>query len=130
MNQPSSNEQTSVFDQQELLNRCLGNWELVDRILVKFLSRFEEDLAEMNRAIAVADAEAIVRVAHRLKGSSATTAATRIRDGAAKIEDLAREGLLAQIPDRLQELRQEGDRFAESISSLGAATGAGHGSTP
>lgn len=122
---PSSINETSVFNQQELVSRCLGNWELVDRILTKFLSRFEEDFAEMSRAIAVGDAQAIVRVAHRLKGSSATTAAIRIRDSATHIEDLASEGMLAEIPDRLQELRQEGDRFAETIAALGATVAAG-----
>lgn len=115
--------ESPVFNQQELISRCLDNWELVDRILAKFLSRFEEDFVEMNRAVTTGDAQIIVRVAHRLKGASATTAAIRIRDAAGRIEELASHGLLNEIPDRLRELRQEGNRFAETLAALGATAG-------
>ena len=117
--------QTSAFDFQELLDRCLGNLEFAERVLAKFQSRFDDDLVEIEQALDAKDADAVARVAHRLKGASATAAANGIRDQAAKIEDLARNHHVEEIPTRLQELRNECSRFAETVSSFATPTNTG-----
>jgi HPt (histidine-containing phosphotransfer) domain-containing protein len=123
MNPEAQVDQASVLNMQDLLDRCLGNLEFVERILGKFLSRFDTDLAEIEQALESEDVEAVARVAHRLKGASATAAATGIRDCAAEIEELARGRLISKIPERVRSLRSEGARFAESASSLGIPAG-------
>lgn len=117
MNQQVQDSKTPAFDMQDLLNRCLGNLEFVERVLAKFLVRFDDDIVEIERALAAKDVDAIARIAHRLKGSSATAGARGIRDRAAEIEELAQGRIISEIPARLEELRKEGVRFTESTSS-------------
>jgi HPt (histidine-containing phosphotransfer) domain-containing protein len=77
------------------------------------------DLAELERAVRVEDAEQVARIAHRLKGASATVAATGLSTGAARIEELARRGELPEIPKRVEELRSEWTRFAGCAALAG-----------
>jgi HPt (histidine-containing phosphotransfer) domain-containing protein len=116
--------QASAFDFDELLNRCLGNLEFAERVLAKFQSRFDDDLVELEHALEVQDAEAVARVAHRLKGASATAAANSISHRAAEIESLARNHQVGQIPEHLQQLRSECTKFANSVASLALTSNA------
>ena len=108
----------SVFELDELVDRCMGNLEFVERVLTKFQQRFGEQLEELEQALAQEDAERVVLVAHRLKGESASVAATALRDRAGEIEKLGRAGQVSNIPHCLERLRAEWAQFAESVSTL------------
>jgi HPt (histidine-containing phosphotransfer) domain-containing protein len=75
----------------------------------------------LEQAMDAQDSEAAARVAHRLKGASATAAAHGLRRQAATIEELARRQCLADIPARLADLRQEWTRFSQSAAAVGPA---------
>jgi HPt (histidine-containing phosphotransfer) domain-containing protein len=124
MDRESRDTDESVFDLQELVNRCLGNIEFAERVLAKFQARFGDDIAEIERAVMAEDADTVASVAHRLKGASATAAAKGIQNQAAEIEQLARKRNMEEIPGHLQKLRNEWSRFAESASLAGASSGA------
>ncbi|NUQ61721.1 MAG: Hpt domain-containing protein [Pirellulales bacterium] len=113
------NPAVGVFDSHELVARCLGNLELAERVLAKFRSRFVEDLAELEQAALAEDASHVAIVAHRLKGSSASTAAHALCERAAEIETLARRNAIAEIPSRLHGLRSEWARFVEKAAPPG-----------
>jgi HPt (histidine-containing phosphotransfer) domain-containing protein len=121
MERELSERDDTVLDLQELLDRCMGSLEFAERILAKFQSRFDVDFAELEQAMEAQDSEAAARVAHRLKGASATAAAHGLRREAATIEQLARQQCLADIPARLQDLRHEWARFNESAAGIGSA---------
>lgn len=108
----------SALDLDELVDRCMGNLEFVDRVLTKFQQRFGENLDELERAAAQEDTEQVVLIAHRLKGESASVAAGALRDRAGEIEALARAGHTSNIPDCLRRLRGDWALFAESVSAL------------
>ena len=110
--------EVSAFEFDELVERCLGNLEFVERVLGKFQHRFGENLEELERALEAEDRERIVRVAHRLKGESANMAARGLRDQAAEIEQLGRDGRVCEIRPCLAQLRAEWSLFAESVASL------------
>jgi HPt (histidine-containing phosphotransfer) domain-containing protein len=119
MDRSSLQPTTAVFDAEDLLARCLGKIDLAERVLARFCSRFDVDLAELERAVRVEDTDQIARVAHRLKGASATVAATGLASGAARIEELARCGAMPEIPKRVEELRSEWTRFAGCAALAG-----------
>ena len=119
MDRPLFDQDKAVFDAEELLARCLGKIELAERVLAAFHSRFDLDLSELREAVRSEDAEAVARVAHRLKGASANVAAEELRTRAAGIEQLARCGGLPEVPGHLEELRSEWTRFVGSASTLG-----------
>jgi HPt (histidine-containing phosphotransfer) domain-containing protein len=112
---------TDAFDMRELMGRCLGNLDLVERSLAKFHSRLDEDLCELDRAAQCRDLDTIALVAHRLKGTSANMAAHALRDGAARLEEAARRSCLDEIPHHLEKLRNERSRFESAPREVGPA---------
>ncbi len=108
------------FELEELLARCVGNLELVERVLKKFATHFADDLERLERHLQVGDADELARVAHTMKGASANVAAPGLREQTARIEELARGRQLDQISSRLTLLRNEWSRFSSSLSAVKA----------
>jgi HPt (histidine-containing phosphotransfer) domain-containing protein len=115
--------EVAPFNHDELAERCLGQLDLVERILAKFQTHFEGDLTEMEAALAAEDATTVHRLAHRLKGSSANVAAPRLREKAEGIEQLAADQCLAEIPARFVELQNEWSLFRNFLASRDEPTG-------
>jgi HPt (histidine-containing phosphotransfer) domain-containing protein len=109
--------EVSAFEFEELVERCMGNLEFVERVLSKFQQRFGENLEALEQAVEAHDPEGVVRVAHRLKGESANVAAQGLQDRAGEIERLGRIGRVSDIPPCLAQLRAEWSLFAESVAS-------------
>jgi HPt (histidine-containing phosphotransfer) domain-containing protein len=124
MSTEQATEQVDAFEFDELVERCMGNLEFVERVLAKFQQRFGENLEELEKALEAYDPEGIVQVAHRLKGESANVAAGGLRDHAAEIERLGREGRVSDIPPCLAQLRTEWSHFTESVGLLDLWDGA------
>ena len=110
---------TAVLDARELMARCMGNLEFAQRILAKFQDRFDQDLAELEQALLAEDGAQIQSIAHRIKGASANVAAHGLRRLAGGIEELAHQRSISEIPSRLEDLRSEQFRLANSATLLG-----------
>ena len=110
--QLESTEAAPVVDVRGLLERCLGNLDLAERVLARFEERFDEDLSQLEEAVRAENAEAVARIAHRLKGASANTGARRLAQRAAGIEELARRRVLPDIASQMEAIRNEFDCFA------------------
>lgn len=112
------------IDVEELIERCLGSIEFVDRILQKFHEHFEGELESLELCVGAQDAEGIVQVAHRMKGAAANAAAPALRERAAEIERLGRAGRLPEIPAQVAEMRERWAEFVERVESLELAAAA------
>ena len=88
----------------------MGNIELVNRVLKKFQTRFPEELAEIKKALESGDSERIARVAHRVKGTSASVSASSLAQTAGEIEDLSRAGRTTEIPAQIELLHGEWEK--------------------
>lgn len=106
---------------EQLVARCMGNIDFAQRILAKFLVKFDEDLDRLRQGVAAGDAELVALTAHRLKGSSANVAATELAKVVGDIEHLARACQWPLIEDRLQSLEQEWSRVEQHARSLAAS---------
>lgn len=111
-------EVASVLDIDDLVARCLGNLEFVDRVLAMFHQRCDEDLAELERAAEAGDTDTVVRLAHRLKGACANASAVTLRGRAEEVECAARRGSLNEARERLGDLQDEWSRFVSAVSML------------
>jgi HPt (histidine-containing phosphotransfer) domain-containing protein len=109
---------SEVLDLEGLRNRCMGNLDLVQRVLEKFQERLPADLAELERLLALHDVEQVASVAHRIKGTSATISADGLRQAAAEIEDLGRAGRATDIPTGLDRLRGQWEKFQDCLPTL------------
>jgi HPt (histidine-containing phosphotransfer) domain-containing protein len=95
----------------------MGNIDLMQRVLDKFQQRVPEDLAELESALDHGDTKCLARVAHRLRGCSATVSAEGLAQAAAEIEDASRAGRVADVPRGIEHLRNEWKRLAEFPSN-------------
>jgi HPt (histidine-containing phosphotransfer) domain-containing protein len=110
-----------VLDVWALCDRCMGNLDLVERVLNKFETRLPEELAELERMLELEDATKIALVAHRIKGNSSNVSATGLRHAAAEIEELSRAGRVADARAQLDGLHDQWQRYIESRSELRAS---------
>ena len=108
---------------EELIARCLGNLDFAERVLTKFQERFEADLVELEAELVSGNTDSVARLAHRMKGASANTAATGLQTEAACIEELARSDQKEEITRRLGRLGGEWSRFIESAESFRSCSG-------
>ena len=126
MDRTGPDPDAAVLDFEQLLARCMGNIEFMERVLSRFREHFGEDLAELEEGLDATDGGQIARVAHRLKGASANVGAAGLRERAAEIERLGRARRFSEIPPCVDQLRGEWDRFVSSATSFGSSVAAAH----
>jgi CheY-like chemotaxis protein/HPt (histidine-containing phosphotransfer) domain-containing protein len=116
-------ESVSVFAQNELLERLGGRSEMIPRFVGLFCKSVLPQMEGLVDALAAKDADGVRRHAHAIKGSAGNIAALRMHQTAAMIEKAAKEGDLAEAPERLALLQTEFQVFNETVSSLGFVAG-------
>jgi HPt (histidine-containing phosphotransfer) domain-containing protein len=114
--QAAANAASTLLNLDALLHRCMGNIDLVQRVLEKFQQRVPEELAEIEKEMLAGNIEQVARTAHRLKGSAATVSAEGLATAAAEIEDAGRQGRAADIPACIGRLRAEWKKLADMRS--------------
>jgi HPt (histidine-containing phosphotransfer) domain-containing protein len=110
---------TSALDVNELLGRCLGKTELVQRVLTRFQKQLSDDLVRIGAAVAAGDSAVVASVAHRIKGAAANVSAHAVHLQAASLETAARAAEWEQIPAELDGLSTERDEFEIAWQQLG-----------
>lgn len=101
------------LDFQQLLNRCLGNLPLAERLLCNFKQRFDIDLSRLQEGLQTNDSQLVARVAHQLKGAAANLAAGGLQRITAEIEVAARADRLDGVDVLIEQLQGEWQRFTE-----------------
>jgi signal transduction histidine kinase/DNA-binding response OmpR family regulator/HPt (histidine-containing phosphotransfer) domain-containing protein len=85
----------AAFDRVKVLERCLGDEQLMATLLEVFVQQAGEDLAEIKTALLAGDSQRVLRAAHRLKGAAGNLALDRVRGSALALETHVRERGLA-----------------------------------
>ncbi len=106
-------EPACPFDNEALLERCMGNRPFMERMIAKFRDRLGSDLEQIERSIAAGDPRAVERQAHALKGAAANLSAETLRAAAAKLETVSRSRDMDGAIARLAEVRDECRRFLD-----------------
>jgi len=104
----STRREPLPIDLEALQARCLGNLDLVDRVLAKFTTQVDADLDDLERAIEAGNAEQAAHLAHRIKGIAGSVEARDLYADAALSEEVALEKRLGDLADFLKRMR--GDR--------------------
>jgi HPt (histidine-containing phosphotransfer) domain-containing protein len=73
-------ESGEFIDLDSLQARCLGNLQIVERVLGKFRTQLDIELGALEAAIVSHDVTTFCAVAHRLKGMSANVEAWPLHD--------------------------------------------------
>ncbi len=85
---------------EQLLERCMGNAELMRQILGSFREQLTSLTEEISKAVKADDPVNLARVAHTLKGASATLSAGEMKKIAEKLENIAATGNLGDAEGR------------------------------
>ncbi len=70
------------------------------------MARLGERLDEMDSALATLDLSALAKLAHWLRGTGGSVGFADFTEPSTRLEDLARERRVAEIPDTLRHLRE------------------------
>lgn len=105
----------SPFDFDELLGRCVGRRDLLEKVLVNFADLLPPQLAQLDQAAAQGDLAKVRNMAHRLKGGALTISAQRLSKCAVQVEAAAGKENPAALAQSLAELREESDRLTTFV---------------
>lgn len=129
MSETNPSGEPVVFDLEALKARCLNNLNLVDRVLTKFAVQVDADLVELERAVNAGNASDAAKMAHRIKGMTASIEARSMSEGAARCERTALAAATDELPGLLTRLRHDRDRLLETIAQTRCPSGSNEFST-
>ena len=98
-----------------LLARCAGQAEVCKRVISKYVEQMRLDVDEISTMLE-SDAEAVAKIAHRMKGASANVGAEDIRNKAEQIEKLASEKDLGAVRPIALDLEKHWNEY-ESLTA-------------
>ncbi len=104
----------------ELLDRCMGNRELMHSLLADFRQTIGDSINELERALAHDDADQLAKAAHGLKGLSANLATPAINQLAIALESAGRRIHRARQPKFWN--RSNANRSAALNTSMASLT--------
>jgi CheY-like chemotaxis protein len=109
------------IDYEKLIKQWNGKVEFVEKILQTFNVEAKSDLGAIEEALSKEDAKELAGCAHRLKGAAATIGAEAMRQEAALLEALGREGNLGKAQGRIKKLALEYERYSAHVAQILAA---------
>lgn len=95
-----------LVDKQLLLAHLAEDESMLAEVIASYLEHEPALLRAVEDAVARADAKAIQFAAHKLKGAVATFLAEPVRQAALRLEQLGRQGYLAETGEALSELHR------------------------
>ena len=116
MNESACKNRDAVLDIEDLKARCLGNMDLVERVLAKFAGQLDRDLDALEQAVGAGDAGQAAHFAHRIKGIAASVAARTLFDDASITEEVALANGLVELPKHVSRMRDDRSKLAESLA--------------
>jgi HPt (histidine-containing phosphotransfer) domain-containing protein len=109
---------SEVFDQIKALELTEGDEELLRDLIMIFKQESAELMGQMESAVTSGDCDSVRKVAHRLKGASASVGGTKIAATARILETMGATKTLIDadaMVARLQELILEYQRATDSF---------------
>jgi HPt (histidine-containing phosphotransfer) domain-containing protein len=111
-----------TLDLGSLLGRCMGNFQMVERILSTFRVTGQADFEQLQGAIESADFSAVAEVSHRFRGAASNVSATGLHELLKQAEQLAHERNheeLLMILGRLGPEWEKFERYSQTIAPTG-----------
>jgi len=97
----------TAFDRSALLEQCMGNEDLVQRLALKFLETVPALVQEIENAASSSNSDALRRSAHTLKGASGSMCAQRMFDESRQLEILGKENRCGEAARHIEALKEE-----------------------
>ncbi len=105
--------EAAPLDLNDLLRRCLGNPQVMEKSVTKFQKRLPEELRQIEQSLALGESKKVALLAHSLKGAAASLSAESLQATAGQLEKHAEEGNLAAARHCLTDLREQCRRILQ-----------------
>ena len=106
-----------------MMSELLGDdHELVRLVAAEFVRQTPPLVAELRQAVESRNADAVSRIAHRIKGSAGQVAARQVAGPAAALEEQARNGRLGAADELLREVEREAARLVAVLDHIATST--------
>ncbi|WP_417847476.1 Hpt domain-containing protein [Thalassoglobus sp.] len=105
-----------TFQFEQLSEKCLGNQELVQRLLDRFQASLSQVVHEIEDAVKRNRQTQIKELAHHLKGEAGTMCATEISSLASQIYDAADASANGQLPRLVSKLSDEASKVHRIVN--------------
>ncbi len=102
---------STVFNRQALLDRLMGDREMVTQIIDSFIDSTSQIIKDTSLAVQTGDTEQCKMLGHSLKGAAANVGAEALSQIAYAIEKAGREHHLDDASEMLSDLSREFERF-------------------
>ncbi len=109
---------TLVLDRKEIHERVGGDLQLLHELIDLFFADCPRMWQNLRDALSQGDAVKLTRAAHTLKGSIGVFGAKSAREAAERVEELARDGNLAQAAEAVIQLESELERLKPTLLEL------------
>jgi two-component system sensor histidine kinase/response regulator len=106
------------LDQSKLLEDCDGEASYVNHCLQLFVRETQGDIDAISAAFKDNDLARVSRLAHRIKGASASIRADFLRDEAARLDVLGGKGDGFEAAASFARLQTEFDDFKKFVAAL------------
>ena len=108
---PASPSSAPPLNYDELVRRCMGKIELVERLLNSFESRFPGEISQIEESLADGDRPRLNRLVHQLKGSVSNVSASALQAVMIRMDEAAQADRLDEVLTCLNETRQQWEAF-------------------
>ncbi len=122
---PTQGNGISVWDRSVLLERLMGDEELVAQLVEAALDDLPCQVRKLKDSLAAADITTSERQSHTIKGAAANMGAEPLRDIAERMEKAARQGDLESCREALpvleqnfEQLRREMEQYRKEHTTL------------
>jgi len=108
-------------DFMALLGRCLGNFQIVERVITTFRDTGRSDLNQLQLAMERGDFAAVVEVSHRFKGAASNVSAVGLAKLLIRAELSGREQDHVELKRILADLQPEWEAFMNFAQTFAPA---------
>jgi CheY-like chemotaxis protein/HPt (histidine-containing phosphotransfer) domain-containing protein len=113
--EPEKEEQTVLFDYDNMLSRVMGDKNIVRKILDVYVDDIPKRIQDLKDAVRMREDKKTLTAAHTIKGASANVSVNNVRNYAALIEEKAKSADYQSIEEMLPVLDTA---FAEAVSEI------------
>jgi signal transduction histidine kinase/CheY-like chemotaxis protein len=107
----------AVYD-RSLAVENLGDPDLIDTLIHKFISELDNDLATIAKAIAEKDSETVNQRAHKIKGEASFLGTEQIHEAALQLEKSGKAGKTDELAGLAENLNQAVERLRQHLNDL------------
>lgn len=108
-------EASSPLHLEELLARCLGRVDLMNKLLANFDEVLAPQINQLEEAVQVSNAAQIKSIAHRIKGAALTVSAKELSKCAERLETSAAQSSSEECANCLEDVLRECERLSNTI---------------